>query len=157
MNFINSLETKDLVTLIGIVFTLIVSILNLLNSSHKNKLDFVTQNRMNWINSVRNITSEIISWRYYQSPEYLLKAMNNLILYLNISNEIDNQIITEVLKMYDFAYKLSFYKNGLKTSSAEKIYENYYFCKQNINTLMRIYLKKEWTRIKAEGRVFLIR
>lgn len=156
MSFIKNLDTKDLVTLIGIVFTFIVSILNLINSSNKNKVDFVSQNRMDWINSVRNITNEIISWRFYDSPKDLLKMINKLILYLNISNEIDNKIITQILKMYDFAYKLSFYQNDLKTNSAKKTYESYYTCKQNVNTLIRIYLKKEWTRIKAESRVLHI-
>ena len=152
MSFIASLEAKDLVTLVGIIFTLFIGLLNLSASSHKKRLDIITQNRMDWVNSVRNLTSEIISWRSNESLKVLLQNMNKLILYLNISNEIDNKIITELLKMYDSAYKLSFYE-GVKSDNAKRIYIDYYSHKQNINTLMRIYLKKEWTRIKAESRV----
>ena len=155
MDFFSNLETKDLVTLIGIIFTLIIGLFNLFVSSHKNHVDVITQNRIEWVKSVRVMTNQIISWRYNGSLNVLLGNINMLILHLNVSNEIDDRIITKLLEMYDSAYKLSFY-DDLYAENAKKLYMDYYSCKQNINTLMRIYLKKEWTRIKAESRIFRI-
>lgn len=155
MSYFNNLDPADLVTLIGIIFTLIIGLFNLSISLHKNHMDIITQNRIEWVKTVRDITSEIISWRYNESLKDLLKNINKLVLHLNVSNEIDNKVISELFEMYDSAYKLSFY-DGVNSESAKKIYTAYYSHKQSINTLMRIYLKKEWTRIKVESHIFHI-
>lgn len=153
---IRNLTNTELVTLIGILFTLLVSILNLFLTSHKNHTDFITSNRMTWVSSVRQLSSKIISWRHVESTQELLNLINQLILYLNISNEIDNTISKELLEMYDDVYKLSLYEYDLKGDEGKRLFECYYGHKQQFNILIRIYLKKEWTRIKAESRVIKI-
>lgn len=153
---IKNLSNTELVTLIGIIFTLLVSILNLFLISHKNHTDFITSNRMTWVSSVRQLSSKIISWRHFESTQELLNLINQLILYLNISNEIDNTISTELLEMYDAVYELSLYEYDLTGDEGKHLFECYYRHKQRFNILIRIYLKKEWTRIKAESQVIKI-
>ena len=155
MNFFNDLAAKEQVTIIGIMLTLIVGIINIFVSTHRIRSEIVTQNRMKWIDSVRSLTGDIVSWRPNGSLTELRRIMNKLILLLNISSEIDNKVTHNLLLMFDAAYKLSFYSD-YESSNARKLYEEYYDCKQNVNTLMRIYLKKEWTRIKVESRVWRI-
>lgn len=153
---IKDLSNTEFVTLIGIIFTLLVGILNLFLTSHKNHTDFITSNRMTWVSSVRQLSSKIISWRHFESTQELLNLINQLIIYLNISNEIDNTISTELLEMYDNVYKLSLYEYDLTRDEEKRLFEDYYRHKQQFNILIRIYLKKEWTRIKAESRLIKI-
>lgn len=153
---ITNLSNTEFVTLIGIIFTLLVGILNLFLTSHKNHTDFITSNRMTWVSSVRQLSSKIISWRHFESTQELLNLINQLIIYLNISNEIDNTISTELLEMYDDVYKLSLYEYDLTGDEGKRLFEGYYRHKQQFNILIRIYLKKEWTRIKAESRLIKI-
>lgn len=150
-----TLEIKEKITLLGILFTLCVGLLNLIVTIHKNRVDIITQNRMNWISDVRKISSSIISWRYINDTKDLLNPINELILYLNVSKVIDEKIVANLLDMYDYAYKLSFYHN-LRTKAAKDLYENYYKRKQEFRILIRIYLKKEWTRMKVECRIIKI-
>lgn len=150
-----TLEIEEQITLLGILFTLCVGLLNLIVTIHKNRVDVIIQNRMNWIADVRNISSSIISWRYINNTKDLLEPINKLTLYLNVSKDIDERIVADLLDMYDSAYKLSFYHN-LSSITAKDLYENYYKCKQEFRILIRIYLKKEWTRMKVECRIFKI-
>lgn len=147
-----TLEIKEKITLLGILFTFCVGLLNLIVTIHKNRVDVITQNRMNWISDVRKISSSIISWRYINDTKDLLNPINELALYLNVSKDIDEKIVANLLDMYDSAYKLSFYQN-LRSNTAKDLYENYYKHKQEFRILIRIYLKKEWTRMKVESRI----
>lgn len=150
-----TLEIQEQITLLGILFTLCVGLLNLMVTIHKNRVDVITQNRMNWISDVRKISSSIINWRYFDDTKDLLNPINELTLYLNVSKIIDEKIVASLLAMYDYAYKLSFYHN-LRTNTAKDLYENYYKRKQEFRILIRIYLKKEWTRMKVECRIIKI-
>ena len=104
-----TLEIQEQITLLGILFTLCVGLLNLMVTIHKNRVDVITQNRMNWISDVRKISSSIINWRYFDDTKDLLNPINELTLYLNVSKIIDEKIVASLLAMYDYAYKLSFY------------------------------------------------
>ena len=103
-----TLEIQEQITLLGILFTLWVGLLNLMVTIHKNRVDVITQNRMNWISDVRKISSSIINWRYFDDTKDLLNPINELTLYLNVSKIIDEKIVASLLAMYDYAYKLSF-------------------------------------------------
>ena len=155
VSFLDSLKTSEFVTLIGILFTLFIGIVNVFISSHKNRLETITQNRMKWIYSVRELAAAITSWRCDESLKELRQNINQLILFLNVSNSIDNEIIDHLLKMYDAAYELSFYKS-MKSTKAQRLYEAYYDHRKSVRTFMRIYLKMEWTRVKVESTVWRI-
>lgn len=150
-----TLSSAEKVTLIGIQITLLIGLCNLFVSIHKNRVDFISQNRMMWIREVRELSSEILSWKYTDSTVKILNQINRLIMYLNISNSIDENINSELLKMFDSAYKLSFYKN-LKSQTAKTLFEEYFSHKQEFRTLIRIYLKKEWVRVKVESQVIKV-
>ena len=150
-----TLADAEKVTLIGILITLLIGLCNLLISIHKNRVDFISRNRMQWIKEVREISSKILCWKYTDPRKEILSHINRLVMYLNISNSIDEKITSELLKMYDSAYKLSFYQN-LQSETAKQLFENYFSHKQEFCTLIRIYLKKEWTRVKVESQIIKI-
>lgn len=150
-----TLEIKEQITLLGILLTLFVGLLNLIVTIHKNRVNVITQNRMNWIPDIRKISCLIINWRYFDDTKDLLNSINELTLYLNVSKSIDTKVVESLLTMYDYAYKLSFYHN-LKTNTAKDLPENYYKYKQKFRILIRIYLKKEWIRMKVECRILKV-
>ena len=156
------ITTTEAITLLGISFTIVIGFLNILISSHKNRMSGITQNRTQWIQDVREITNKITSWEFVLNDDDFIRELanlrsnvNSLMLHLNISNKIDNEIVDNCLAMYDYGYKLSFYKN-LLPQEAQETYEVFYSHRAKVRLLMRIYLKKEWTRVKAESNTWRV-
>lgn len=88
-----TLEIQEQITLLGILFTLCIGLLNLIVTIHKNQVDVIMQNRMNWISDIRKISSSIISWRHMNDTKDLLIPINELTMYLNVSKDIDEKLL----------------------------------------------------------------
>jgi len=106
-SFYNSLDPKDKVVLIGIMLTFIVSTLALIQALKKMKIDNITQNRVEWINTLRNYIADYISAidlykiqvsikeeKQIMNFRDVLMQKNALIkLHLNFKGNIDKRIL----------------------------------------------------------------
>jgi len=146
--------SNDVVALIGIALTFLVSVGNLIYSLRNNKrttfVNTVTTSRLKWINSVRDEASEFIavttrlsdrSAQPEKSGELLLQrdtVLHRLILHLNPLDVEDQRIKTLSLR----ARELSDQRGDARELAAALI---------ELRDATGHYLKKEWNRVKEES------
>jgi hypothetical protein len=146
------MDTKDTITLIGIIVSLIIGSAGLLISLHNSKktifINTVTSSRIKWIDTVRNTIAEYcgLSFQIFQSTtaEKLIKIDKMqqlrflLKLQLNRSADVDSSIITSVDSIAVYIYD-----------------DNRVRIEAEINNLINSsqdLLKKEWERVKLESK-----
>lgn len=122
--YFKSLELKDLVTGIGILLTFFVGIINLVQSNKRMKLDNITQNRVEWINTLRkymadyltatdlaNIQDNINNKANIQDIREKLVNITSLIrLHINFKGTIDKRMIFELEKLTNNIFIYSYLK-----------------------------------------------
>ncbi len=127
MEFFNSLEKKDLVTLIGITLTFIVGFLTLTQSLQKIKLDNLTQHRVEWINTLRKYVADFLSEIDMYKVQVSVKENTQLMMYrermtykasliilhLNFKGSIDKKILKNLNEITNTLF-LTLYINNLK-------------------------------------------
>lgn len=155
------MSTAEVVTLIGILITLIISLINIIITRNKAIVDGITHNRMVWINDVRNVLSDILTFdpmlvidkpeKKFDLDNLFRKNVNTLKLYLNFKGELDNEIISECNKLLDTLPNLTILNDGVVDS---RLVPQFYLVQDNVLKLGQIYLKSEWTRVKYENRLF---
>lgn len=155
--------TTDLITLLGIIVTLIISIFSIWVNMHRNRVDGVTKNRVEWIEKVRNIVAEIARYDYDEkganadndkiakdcnalarANENLMKNAHSLFMYLNVLGKFDCVASYYLKHLVD---------NRKKNISNTDHYFDFVEAKRLFLLTMRIYLKAEWDRVKWENRV----
>jgi hypothetical protein len=145
---------NDIIALIGIGLTFLVSVANLIYSLRNNRrttfVNTVTTSRLKWINSVRDGTSEFIAVTSRLSDrsadpdktrELLLQRdtlLHRVILHLNPEDEEDQRIKELVLR----AQELSQQDDGAGKLTATLV---------ELRDATGNYLKKEWNRVKDES------
>lgn len=118
------MESKDLITAIGIILTFALGIFNLINhikSSRKTQfINTITTSRIKWINELRGYISQFISYLPLYRQQYVAKSgkergeyINRLIelrekikLHLNHNGDKDKEIIDLVNKLVEGTIKI---------------------------------------------------
>ena len=117
------LKPKDYVTLLGILFTFLIGIINLFNSLFTNKrtvfVNAVTSERVKWIGQLKELLSEYLSITsfYEQKPflekeelkiyfERLIYLKNRIRLHLNPTDEKDKKIVELIDKINNKIFNL---------------------------------------------------
>lgn len=148
------MKTGDVVTLIGIAVTFLVSVANLVYSFRNNRrttfVNTVTASRLRWINSLRDDVAEFLAvttrfsdrpishddlGRFRSERDTLL---HKIVLHLNPIDEEDRRIKTLAHKARDLSEALT----PLDQLSIVLI---------ELRDATGIYLKKEWNRVKQES------
>lgn len=158
--FWGSLDPADRVVLVGIAFTLIVSLFTLAQASHKNKVDGITIYRMEWIKEVRILLAELLAYdpmsALWKSDGEKLsanigfrKTLNQLKLHLNLAGQPDK----ELLYKCDLLYYID---NSMPNDVDEDFvkYQILFFKTQaELFECASAYLKSEWVRVKGENHI----
>ena len=151
----SELSPKDWVTLIGILFTLFVGLLNVSISIHKTQTETIIQSKLQYLEQIRELSSKILGWRHGESLAELRSTVSKLIFYFDPSIDSDNEIVSILLSLLENGYKLSFYK-GFESVESREIYNKFHQNKKDFNYLIKVILKREQIRIDAENRYFRI-
>ncbi len=150
----------------------ITGVANIVLTIHKNKQESIVAYRMKWVEEIREEFSKVLSWIYYtqnNNDQIMFNCINELrtsvykiSLMLNISDDYDNEIrkkLFEYLNEVKRAYEI-YHSKGL---SNEPFYQWYVVSecsgsfkksekiKKELEKLIGVYLKTEWTRVKAES------
>lgn len=169
MEWFFDLEPKDKITLIGILITAIMSGISLIITLKKNKdayyIDFITKNKIDWINTFRENSSTYISLiTIYQTNEdmnkiskeelkkHLLecrKIKNELILSLDIKENLQNRIV-RLLNISLIIYEEIHNKIMENDSISERLLEKHNEYLQSLEMNIFVCLKMEWKKIKME-------
>ena len=168
------MEETIIAAIIAASIAAITSIANIILTIHRNNQDGIISYRMQWINSVREEFSNILSWTWYtQDPvgkmipnpiDQLRKSVYKVSLYLNVKDDYDYKVLNKtfeylnmVIKTYEpllltqsFTQKDFNYLLALKSS---KSFNESQEIKKELQKLVRVYLKTEWTRVKAESSI----
>lgn len=161
-NITNTVETASkfnlaqaqIVTLIGILLTLLVGLINIGINIHRSKVDGITQNRVEWISSVRDTTAKILQYdsQLCKTDDELnivnaelLKNAYNLSLLLNVVGAFDATIMVYLCKFVS-ARRTSM-NSDIKT-------DDYIENRRLLHLSVQIYLKCEWNRVKWENKFF---
>jgi hypothetical protein len=152
------LEPKDTLTLLGIVLTFSVTVVNLIYAIFNNRktafVNTVTSSRLKWIDSLRDKVSAFIAVTVrILNPERvpedkqdmtgLLRErdtlMHQIILHLNPGDPEDQAIrkSVEVVKQLT--------DQGAYTPDLERLL-------LDLRNATQVYLKKEWNRVKRESK-----
>lgn len=146
-------EAKDIISIVGILVTLLVSSATLVYSLWSNKRSFflntVTASRLKWIDSLRDkvaefiaVTARIVRERTDSETEGLTMQrdtlLHQIVLHLNPYDSEDQQIRTFAERAKDLA------DAGGRPSEIAKIL-------LDLRGATAGYLKKEWTRVKRES------
>ena len=147
------METKDLIAIVGIAVTFLVSAANLAYSLWSNKRTFfvntVTTSRLKWIDSLRDKVSEFIAVTtrlVSPSGEKDLGALllqrdtllHQIVLHLNPNDPVDNKLkalVGRVRELTDHGKASEILADEL----------------MQLRDATGTYLKKEWDRVKAES------
>lgn len=162
----------------------LTGIANIILTIHRSKQDGIVSYRMKWIDNVREEFSNILSWIIYtqdKNGRITINPINNLrksvyliSLYLNVKDDYDQKILKktfEYLEKVTKAYQtlnvgslinldnpndnLSFKLITLQDINSK--FEESEKIKQELHKLIRVYLKTEWTRVKAESSIIKFR
>ncbi|MBR0536457.1 MAG: hypothetical protein IIX14_08795 [Clostridia bacterium] len=152
----------------------ITGITNICLTIHRNKQDGITSYRMQWINNVREEFSNILSWTWYTQDsqgkitpnpiDELRKSVYKVCLYLNVKDDYDYKILEKTFEYLNMVTKT--YEPILLSQSITQDELNYLAAlqssaafteskkiKEELQKLVRVYLKTEWTRVKVESSV----
>jgi len=159
--------------LIAAVVALLIGMLNIVFTSRRIKMDGITKQRMLWIEEVRNLATIIIAYPVTErksegyrikDPKYLGEPLYKLMLYLNVQDEKDQEIIDLAQTMVSNATCIKFLSNSIGSteqytqrwfSEASKDYTiEFKQAREKFIEKIRVYLKVEWTRVKVESSVF---
>ncbi len=150
------METKDIITLIGIFATLLIGVWNLLMSGKNRFITHINTERVMWVNKVRDIFSEFNKSSYIQSQlrkkygsqipvdddlsNELIYLVNHIELYLNPRETVVKKLIElqEKITVNLINYNRDFLMNSYEQSGL------------SLHYLQQIILKVEWKRIKNE-------
>jgi len=152
------MESKDALTLLGIVLTFAVTVVNLIYTIINNRktafVNTVTTSRLKWIESLRDKVSTFISVtvrllnqervsREQQDLNALLRErdtlMHQIILHLN-PNDTEDQAIRSSVEQVKQLTDQGEYTPDLQQLLLE------------LRNATQVYLKKEWTRVKRESK-----
>jgi hypothetical protein len=151
-----TVETKDIITLIGIFATLLIGVWNLLMSGKNRFITHINTERVMWVNKVRDIFSEFNKSSYIQSQlrkkygsqipvdddlsNELIYLVNHIELYLNPRETVVKKLIElqEKITVNLINYNRDFLMNSYEQSGL------------SLHYLQQIILKVEWKRIKNE-------
>ncbi|WP_214890310.1 hypothetical protein, partial [Exiguobacterium sp. s142] len=135
------MDTKDLITLIGIGITLIVGVANLINSLVTNKrtlyVNAVTSERVKWIGQLKDLLAEYSSLTYFYKQKKILQGAelnayieklsylrHRIKLHLNPVGEKDKKIVSlidKINKKYILIYDFYKFTRGEIKTEAEYI------------------------------------
>jgi hypothetical protein len=147
------MDAKDLISLVGILVTLIVSSMTLAYSLWSNKRSFflntVTSSRLKWIDSLRDEVAEFIAVttriaKGGAGEDTAALAMqrdtllHQIVLHLNPYDSEDRQIQAFAERAKEFTDS-----GGCRDEVAKALLE--------LRGATGDYLKKEWTRVKRES------
>lgn len=152
------MEAKDIVTLLGVIATFLVAVINLAYMVRNNRktafVNTVTSSRLKWIDSLRDKVSSFIAvTQGIVSPESGLKdtqnssallrerdtLMHQIILHLNPHDAVDQAIQRSVQRVAELTSKNSW------SPELEALLVD-------LRSATQAYLKKEWTRVKQESK-----
>ena len=161
--------------LIAAFASLFLGVFKIVVTLHRNKVDTITKYRMEWINDIRIEYSNILSWSFYRQTsdgKLVINPIDGLrwstykvSLYLNVKDEQDAQILHktyEYLEQAEDCYKSMNFAQHIKepmaqiaiVQSSSEHYNKSEKTKKELQKLIRLYLKVEWTRVKAESSFF---
>lgn len=149
-----NMETKDIVTMVGIILVFIVGLINIALSIHRTSLDGITKNRMDWIKEVRDVASNILIG--YENST-LNRDIFKLRLLLNCTNQLDREIIFQCTALGEKVILIKELENKSDWDSIKKEQVFLDNLIEDTTLQLQIYLKMEWTRVKCESSVFKIR
>lgn len=160
MKFLSSLSGKDLITLLGILFTLIVGLVNIYISKKRLRLENITSNRVEWINTLRKYISEFMTisdviTHVTNNNENMemdlrqnLTKTNALIkLHLNFMGNFDKRIIHELDEATKNIYLILNLKiimqlinrNKIASEGIRRYIEQYIYIDRDILMYLHIY------------------
>lgn len=135
----------QIITSGGVIATAILGIANLITSARKIHIDGISNKRNLWIDSVRNITANIVCYDlrnvcdqglFEDKYNEFLKNAYILSLYLNIQGPFD-RVVSD--------YLIKFVKSQHQQS------DDFTHNRRMLNFAVQVYLKSEWNRVKYES------
>lgn len=173
-----NMDSALIAALIAAFASLFLGLINVFISIHKNKQDTITKYRMEWINEIRKEYSTILGWTWYQqtadgrlwinSINDLRNSIYKISLMLNIKDDYDNEVLKKTFEYLDditHAYTSSNFVNTLEknkdnsamfillTQSFSQYTNNSDAIRDELEKMVRVYLKVEWTRVKTESSI----
>lgn len=137
--------TAEIITLISIG----VTFFTVLFTSYQTN---VTKNRMQWINDLRELGAQIITFNYKISEKDKLADFNNnanqFILMLNVKGQFD-RVIASFLRSI---VVINRYRDENKDESYNS--DEYNLKKNCFSFALQLYLKVEWERVKKEAKIW---
>ncbi len=175
------MDSALIAALIAAFASLFLGLINVFISIHKNKQDTITKYRMEWINEIRKEYSIILGWTWYQQAtdgslrinpiNDLRNSIYKVSLMLNIKDDYDNKVLNktfEYLNVVTQLYESTNFVNTLKTIKADpgmlfylsqsftQYTNNSTAIRDELQKMVRIYFKVEWTRVKTESSILKI-
>ncbi len=175
-------ENKDSLTTVGVIMTLVVSIVSLYFSVKNNKavhyVNSVTKNRSEWIYCLRDKISKFISMVNIENTSFYItdsesdmersgkhlaltkELCENIKLMMNFTDERDRKII-QLLEEIMTAFSTYYHEAMDCKQEGSFFYETAEMeCQSKIieekipelTKLVQIYLKSEWNRVKEESK-----
>lgn len=156
----------------------VTGITNVFLAIHRNKQDGITAYRMQWINEIRLAFAEVFSWKLYTQNsegnmiacpiEDFNRSIYLISLLLNVKDDYDKKVLDklfeyqkEVTKTYETLYVGNSTKESwiqlIMLDECRDAVEKAEKTKKELLSLVRIYLKTEWTRVKVDSSILKIR
>lgn len=168
------MEGTIIAAIIAASIAALTSIANICLTIHRNKQDGITAYRMKWIDDVRNEFSNIFSWTWYtqgSDGRFILHPLDELrqsvykvTLFLNVKDDYDYKVLEKTFEYLNSATKT--YETLLVGQSIENLtskfiltqqsstsFQESKIIKEELQKLVRVYLKTEWTRVKVESSI----
>ena len=177
--------------LIAAIVSVVLGLVNMVLTIHRNKQDGITAYRMQWIKELQEEYAKILSWSFlsqdstgkhiFRTIDELQNSVYKVSLMLNLRDEYDKEIlettfaylekVQDLYRDYYIGEKLKEYQEKAETEekklSFEELMENnsergcdlledITNLKQILHKKIRIYLKAEWTRVKAESTILKV-
>lgn len=168
------LDATVLAAIIAAVAALITLFVNFYMSIRRNNIDGIVSYRMKWINELREEFSKVLGWQCCAQDEkgkIISNPIDNLRisaykinLMLNICDKHDKEISDKLFEYLDAATNsyASYCCGGLvKDELQQKVFAANFTSefnrseeiKKELQELVRIYLKVEWMRVRAESSI----
>lgn len=177
--------------LIAAIVSVVLGLVNMVLTIHRNKQDGITAYRMQWVKELQEEYAKILSWSFlsqdstgkhiFRTIDELQNSVYKVSLMLNLRDEYDKEIlettfaylekVQDLYREYYIGEKLKEYQEKAETEekklSFEELMENnsergsdlledITNLKQILHKQIRIYLKAEWTRVKAESTILKV-
>ncbi len=131
------------ITVIGVILTLLIGFINIIVAINRNRMDGVTNNRVIWIQSVRETIAKLSALTPEESVSEFNKLAYILSAYLNPTGQFDHVIMDFLV---DLAKARAEDQNALNIRRLTE-------CRNIFLLACQIYLKAEWDRVKWENKV----